>query len=323
MANQNPLNETTLAAGGYLVPQVLQDALISKVNRMAAALSLSSVQRINSNRASWPVYLGRPTAAFVSEGNPKPQTGAEFTELLVNIKKMATIVVYTEELLEDARLNPEVLINDDVERAFADLIDANILGTHPGGASNQATFSTNFDAALLNTTQFVEYAGAAAGTSANDEFALALSGAMEQVEANGYEPNGIIVAFDGKRALRDARDTTKRPIYSEGFVKDVDNLMGMNLAFSTNLDGFPIGRMSTDPAAPAKVLAIVGDFRNNSKAVMRTDLSVKRSSEATLSSPTVNLFETNKVAVRWEMRMGFQAFDVNRAFCKITNLTQP
>jgi hypothetical protein len=33
----------------------------------------------------------------------------------------------------------------------------------------------------------------------------------------------------------------------------------------------------------------------------------------------VNLAETNQIAVQWEMRMGFQIFDLNRAFVRIVN----
>jgi hypothetical protein len=74
------------------------------------------------------VYAGRPTAAFVAEGAAKGVTGAEFTQLAVDVKKMATIVLYTEEVLEDAQYDPQVLVNADVGAAFTDLIDAHILG---------------------------------------------------------------------------------------------------------------------------------------------------------------------------------------------------
>jgi HK97 family phage major capsid protein len=108
MANQIPLTSAyaVTAGGTTIVPEVLRNALLVAVNRQAAALRISPVERISSNRASWPVYLGRPTAAFVGEGAAKPITGAEFSQLNVNIKKLATFVVYTQELLEDARFDP-------------------------------------------------------------------------------------------------------------------------------------------------------------------------------------------------------------------------
>lgn len=312
MANQTPLTSAyaVSAGGNTIVPEVLREALLSKVNRIAAALKLSPITRINSNRASWPVYLGRPTAAFVGEGAAKPVTGAEFTALTVNIKKLATFVVYTEELLEDARFDPQVLVNDDVQKAFADLIDQNMIGTHPGGTSTQATFDTNFDAALASTTNSVEL-----GTGA-DAYALAISAAMEVIESNGYTPNGMLASFDSKRQLRDARDGFGRSLYRADFSGDVESLEGMNLAWSTNLDGFPAGLMG-GAGSPGKVVGIVGDFSSCSKPVIRNDMRTDTFREATVGAH--NLAEQNKLAVRWEMRMGYQVFEPNRGFCKIIN----
>src|SRR5881392_2378347 len=103
MANQKPISSVN-AAGGYLIPAELAEALISKVARQAGVLQLANIQRINTNRMEWPVYLGRPTAAFVGEAATKPTTGAEFTQLTAAIKKIATNVRYTTEVLEDARI---------------------------------------------------------------------------------------------------------------------------------------------------------------------------------------------------------------------------
>lgn len=309
MANQIPLSESVNAAGGYLVPAQLADMLIKKVNRQAAALSLADVTRISTNRATWPVYLGRPTAEFVGEGADKPITGAEYSDLTVNIKKLATFVVYTDELLEDARIDPTVLINDDVEQAFADLIDYHMLGTHAGGSDTTATFGTSFDAAILQGAMTVEL-----GTG-QDAFALAVSEAMEKVEANGYMPGGCIAAFDAKRTLRDARDGDGRPLYREGFSGEVPTIEGLRLAYTTNLDGFPAGLVG-GTGSPAKTVAVVGDF-SASKAVIRSDLTTKTFTEATIGSH--NLARQNKTAVRWEMRMGHQIFDPGRTFCRIIN----
>lgn len=310
MANQIPLSEAVNAAGGFLVEPQLGEALIQKVNRKSAVMELSNVKRVaNSNRMSWPVYLGRPTAGFVGEAAPKPQTGAEFGQLTANIKKIATIVRYTEELLQDARIDPQVLINPDVEAAFADLIDANMVGTHPGGASTQANFSTNFDAALANTTQSVEL-----GTG-QDAFAIALSAAIAIIEANGGMPSGMVAALDTKGHLRDARDTQGRSLYMDGFSGDPGSIYGLSPTFTTNLDGFPAGLMG-GVGSPGKTVAIVGDF-SHSIPVIRSDISTRVLTEATIGG--VNLAETNQTALLWEMRVGYQVFDLNRMFVRIVN----
>jgi hypothetical protein len=47
--------------------------------------------------------------------------------------KAAAIVMYTEELIEDAVEDPTVLINNDVRAAFADYVDSNALGRNASG----------------------------------------------------------------------------------------------------------------------------------------------------------------------------------------------
>jgi HK97 family phage major capsid protein len=204
-----------------------------------------------------------------------------------------------------------VLVNDDVQKAFADLIDKHMIGTHPGGADTTATFTTSFDNALANCSQSVEL-----GTSA-DGYALAISAAMEKVESAGYNPSGMVASFDSKRPLRDARDGFGRSLYRNDFQGDVEQLEGMNLSWSTNLSGAAAPGLVGGAGSPAKVVAIVGDFNAGSKPVIRNDMQTDTFREATVGSH--NLAEQNKVAVRWEMRMGYQIFDRDRAFCKIIN----
>lgn len=321
MANQIPISSVN-AAGGYLIAPELADALQTAVARESAVMQLANVQRINnSNAVQWPVYLGRPTAGFVAEAAAKPATGAEFTQLVANIKKIATGVRYTEEILADARINPQVLINPDVEAAIADLVDYHALGTHVGAANTTATFSTSFDAAIANTTQTVEL-----GTG-QDALAVALSAAMATLEANGYGRNLSVLAGYGLKAhLRDARDTTGNPLYYDNFgSSDVPRIFGMPTAFSTNANRTDAGTYAFSAAglvggagSPAKTVAIVGNF-DNAKVIMRSDMSVRKLDQATYGG--VNLAETNQIVLLYETRIGFQVFEPSRAFVRIVNAT--
>ena len=319
MPNQIPFAEGTTAAGGALVRPEYGEIIQQAIARLNPAMSLVNVVRRNmqSNRMTWPVYLGRATAGFVGEGNDKPITGGEFTEHTLWIKKMATNVVYTEEMLEDAQQNPEAIVNDDVESAFANLTDQHIVGTHPGGANTQAFMDTSFDGintganqlCLGNTTQTVEL-----GTG-QDAYAVALSQAIGIIEGNGGMPNGALTALDVKGHLRDARDTQGRALYSDGFNGAAPSLYGLTPAFTTSLDGFPAG-VQGGAGSKAKIVAIVGDYRF-AKAVVRKQLVVRRSTEATVG--THNAFEENKVIVQWDFRMGFTVYDLNRQFAAIVN----
>ena len=303
MANNSPLNVGTDAAGGFLFQEQYGQQFIDGIRREAAVASLARVDALAGKRQKYTVYGGRPTVSFVDEGAEKPVTGAEFSQLTLNVKKLAAIVVYTQELLEDAESDPRVLINQDLAAAFAQKIDAHALGYESGSA-----IVGSFDSEVGSSTTTHEL-----GTG-GDAIAKSVSDAMESVEAAGYSPNGIILASDAKAALRNARQTveTAQPVYSAGFEMQPDSLYGVNISYSSNLDGFPAGA--------GKVLGVVGDF---SQAVLgiRTDLTARVSDTATVNigGTQHNLWQRNEVAVLWETRVGFVAHDVNGAFSVITN----
>jgi HK97 family phage major capsid protein len=319
MANQKPIS-SVLAAGGYLIQPEVQQALMAKVARESAIFRLANTIRVNTNKTTWPVYLGRPTAGFVAEAATKPTTGAEFGTLEANIKKIATNVRYTTEILEDAVQDPRILINPDVEAAIADLADYHALGTHVGAANTTATYTTSFDAALQNCTTTVELANTGA-----DRFATALSAAVALLEGKGYNRNlSVLAGYRLKQHLRDMRDAQTRPLYTESWGDaDVPRIMGMPVEFSTNVNRTDAGVYDWDTAgliggagSPGKTVAIVGDF-SRAMAVIRNDLTTQVFREATIDG--VNLAETNQIAVQYEVRMGFQIYDLNNAFVRIIN----
>lgn len=304
MANEIPLAEGTQAAGGYLVPEEhVDEILVDGIRRESAVAALAKRITVRGKQAKITTYGGRPVAGFVDEGASKPVTGASFGQTTINIKKIAATVLYTEEMLEDARKDPRAFVNVDVQGAFADLIDAHALGMAAGAA-----IVGNFDAELVGTSQTVELG------SGGDAFALAVSQAMEKVEANGYRPSGVAAASDIRGHLRDSRHTveTAMPVYTAGFNREPDSLYGLPIAYTSNLDALPAGS--------GKVAAIVADWQRVLLA-MRMDVTVRVSTEATIDdgAETHLLFQQNKTAYLWEMRLGLNVHDLNRAVCAITN----
>ena len=197
------------------------------------------------------------------------------------------------------------MINADVEAAFADLVDAHALGK-----SNGTNLTTSFNDSLRQTTSTVELG------SGGSALATAVSAAMKTIEGNGGTPSGIILASDGRAHLRDARlavETTV-PVYTDGFTQAPDTLYGMPISYSSNLSPF------SATAAGTKIVGIVGDF-SNAIAVMRNDLLIRTSDQATVDvGGTLNhLWQQNKTAVQWEMRVGFAVNDRNRQFVAIVD----
>jgi HK97 family phage major capsid protein len=305
MANAIPLLGGTPASGGYLAPdQFVQGAFQRGIDRQSAVAGLAQVRRVGTKTVKFTEYVGRPTAAFVDEAAAKAATGAEYAQVTVDIKKIASIVMYTQELLEDAQEDPQLLINQDVRAAFANLIDAHALGYSDGTA-----ITSQFNSELATTTSTVEYVQAD-----EDALANAISSAMATVEGNGYTPNGVILANDGRTVLRNARDADGRPLFTNGFEREPGSIYGLDLRYTTNLDRFATA------AAAGNVVGVVGDFTHALLAI-RSDITVDFSDQATIdvSGTKHDLWQQNKVAARWECRVGFVAHDLNRSFVAIVN----
>jgi HK97 family phage major capsid protein len=312
MANAIPLLEGTAGSGGYLVPDNFNGLLFERgLNRQSAILGMPGlrVRRVNGKREKFTEYVGRPTVSTVAEGADKPATGAEYAEVTLDIVKAATTVIYTEELIEDAQDDPTILINADVRAAFADYIDSNALGRNAAGVITGA-----FNSELSETTQTVEIAN-----TGGDRLAVAVSAAMALVEGNGYMPTGIILTHDARQHFRDARMATEttQQVYasSEGaFVQPVPTLYNLPIGYTTNLQTL------AGAAAAGRVVGVVGDFSHALLAI-RNDMRIKFSDQATVnvSGTDHRLWQQNKVASLWEMRMGFVAHDLNRSFAAIIN----
>ncbi len=305
MANSIPLLEGTDAAGGFLARDNLSPGVVFQrgINRQSAVASLANIRPVSGKRERMTEYVGRPTAAFVAEAAAKPVTGAEYAEVTLDIKKIASTVLFSKELLEDVVEDPTPVIAQDVRAAIADLIDSHALGWSSAGA-----IVSQFNSELMETTSSVELG------AGPDALAIAISTAMETVEANGYVPNGVILARDGGAHLRAARDADGRPLYTEGFAAAPSSMYGVPVRYSTNLQSF-----SGAPAVGRKI-GLVGDFSGAMLAV-RKDVEFSFSDQATVDVGGVlhNLWQQNKVGVLWETRLGFVAHDLNRRFVAITN----
>lgn len=308
MANQIPISGASNAAGGYLLPTEQGDILINGLLMQSGALQLCGDSRAtNSRKTQFGIWLGTPTASFVGEGADKPATGAEFGQAVVNVKKVASIVLFTDEMIEDVQggdLNP--LVDSGVRSAIQKVIDANIIGKDTG-----TNITTAFDTMLRSTSSTVEYAQASA-----DALSRAISAAMGTLEANGYGDTanmGVLLAAGFGQVLRDARSSvdTTQPIYGPG---GMDPTYGVQTFISTNLNS---------PAVAAAATNIVGFVvhRPNLHVRIRKDVTLTTSTEATVNDGVGerSLFQENLTAVRYETRLGFFVHDINRAVVALIN----
>jgi HK97 family phage major capsid protein len=291
MANQIPLSGASEAAGGALLPSPLVATVVEQIQRRSGALDLVDTATTNSRKETIPVYKGRPQAQFVNEGAAKPIDGAEFGTLTLNVKKLAVIVPFTDEVLADAQDDPAALVTPDVIAAFADAAD------------NAIVNGSGFDSNLTEDADDSVELG-----SDGDAVRKAVSAAMGKLEANGYAPTGVLLGGDSAQVVRDARsevDNTK-DVYS-----GVDPFYGLTSAVSTNL-------VNIGSAEAGDVVGVVADW-SHARFRVRSDLSLSVSNQAayTAGGELVSAFEKNVTLLRWEMRCGFVITDP-RAVVTIT-----
>lgn len=307
MANQTPLSGLSDAAGGIILPGAQGALLTNGILQQAGAFAVAGDARATgSRREAFAIWNGTPTAEFVGEGGTKPVTGAEFGGGTLNIKKVASIITFTDEMLEDVQNGDlNVLVDSGIRDAIADVVDANALGKDSG-----TNITGAFDSELTSTTSTVELDG-----NKQDGLALAVSAAMGTLEANGYRDLAVVHSADLARHLRDARQTgggtASATAQAQGlYTPNTDPLYGLPRAASTNLNTL------SESAGSNKVVAVVVS-RPNLHVRIRHDVRVKPSNEATVGG--TSLYQNDLTALRYVTRLGFWVHDLNRAAVAITN----
>lgn len=309
MANNTPLSGLSDAAGGILLPPAQGALLTNGVLQEAGAFSIAGDARTTSSRReAFAIWNGTPTAEFVGEGGTKPVTGAEFSGGTLNIKKVASIITFTDEMIEDVQNGDlNVLVDSGVRNAIADVVDAHALGKDSG-----TNITGSFDSELTATTSTVEIGTPLTG----DALAVAISAAMGTLEANGYRDLGVVHSSDLARHIRDARvtpggGTAGTVAGNQGLYQPfTDPLYGLPRASSTNLNTL------SEAAGANKVVAVVVS-RPNVHVRIRHDVRVKPSNEATVGG--TSLYQNDLTALRYVTRLGFWVHDLNRAAVAITN----
>lgn len=234
----------------------------------------------------------------------KTKDAPTFELVTLTAEKMAVIVPFEDQLLEDADTNMANLVKTDVVGAFIEAIDRTFLGYE---------VTTPFNDSLSGNTpasHTIPY-----GTD-TDDFVGDISAAMATAEADGFEITGMISHPRLKHLLRNLRDSQGRPIYTE-------NLGDCSPRERYCVFGIPIcfTRQAAAQSSPAGYEILMAHFPYVFVGD-RTGLTIAVSNEATLtqsSEDNINLFEQDMTAYRFVVRKGFTIKDDN-ALAKVTGV---
>ena len=241
---------------------------------------------------------GEPEANWVDETNLKPVGFHSFGSKTITPYKLAIIEPFSEEFIRDkAALYRECI--DRLPGALSKKFDSTIMGsTAPGSGFDVLGTGVSSTSLLPDSVNHItEY----------DRF-VAVDAAVAAVD--GILDN-IVLAPQGKSIVLGAKDGDGRPLFTPGVQSgSVGNILGAPVTVSKGV--YVAGTAATQSAAgvPA-VVGVAGDF---SDVVWGSVEGVKMSvsdaasltyTNASSQTVTINLWQQNMVAVRFEIEVAF------------------
>lgn len=276
---------------GVALPYELSSEIWSKAQEGSAVMQLARRISLPGAGLEFQTITGDPKASWVDETGVKPNDKHTFGSKKMKGYTLALIEPFSNQFARDKN----ALYNEVVNRIPAILgkkLDETVFAVSGTTAPGE-----NFDTLADCPTVSV-------GSS---DIWDALVSADATIASNDGILNGWAIAPAGKSALLTAKDTTGRPLF-------IDSMTAQNNVAS--IMGHPAyvkkGIADTD------VYGYAGDWSSAVYGVVE-DIKMDVSNQATLTSgsETINLFERNMFAVRFECEVGFVVKDKNH-FVKIT-----
>ena len=253
----NIISRTNMAG---LIPEEISREIIQGATEDSAVLSMGRrLANMTSNQLVLNVLDALPTAYFVNGDTGRKQTtNMAWDKKRIYAEEIAVIVPIPEAVLDDANYDIWGEVRPRITEAFGKVIDAAVLfGTNKptswrAGIVATATASGNTvtPATTGNSPIFTDIMGD--------------GGLIAKIEADGYDPDGVIAAVAMRGKLRGVTDTTGAPIFKEDFQGTTQYaLNGMRMVFPKN------GAFDTTAAQ-----MIVGDWKQLVYSI-RQDITFK------------------------------------------------
>lgn len=286
----DPQDIGTAADGGILTPTITRPEIFRLMEEFGQARS--SFRQIPMGKApvlTLPSKLTGATVTRVSEGVEITDTKVTLTTMTLTAAKVAAIVAFTSELMEDNIVDMGAYVNELLAESFAEEEDGQMFaGTgspHTGLFNTSATYALNDDAG----TDELQVTNADAITYA-DLVKCAFNIKQNYLAGAEWKMHRTVYA-----KLLNILDGNDRPIISNP---------GEN---RTSMFGYPIKLIEKAPAASVTTagmpLIILGNTNRNSFMGIKRDLTATILTEATVDS--VNLAAYDLVGIRVTKRDAF------------------
>lgn len=293
-------NITSRTGAGALIPEEVYRDMMTRATTQSAVLQMFRRIPVSRGQLRIPVLSALPVAYWVNgDTGLKQTTEVDWTNKYLNVEEIAAIMPVPDNVVADVEVNIWDEAMPYLVEAFGRVLDSAVFF----GTNAPASFPANISAASASAgNTFTEASTAAQGSMYGD-----LDAALGLLEADGFDPDGVVAARSLRARLRASR-TTQGERTDEGRT---------NGALS-ELDGLPIafpmrGLFPSGGAAGTNVRAFIGDFSQFVLGV-RQDITLKVLDQAVITDNTnaivYNLAQQDMTAIRLTFRVGWQVSNV-------------
>lgn len=298
-------NIITRSKAQALIPEDVAKDVLTKVTQESAALTMFRRVPVAQTQLRMPIISALPTAYWLTgDTGQKQTTEMAWSNKYLNIEEIACIVPISENVLDDTSYDVwgeiKPLIVESIGRTF----DASIFfGTNAPGS-----FPTNIQTACTAAGNFVNEGS----TQANGGFQNDVDLAWAVVEADGYDPSGMVAARTAKAKFRQARSTTGQRLATGD---DANNMIDPMLSsYLGQPISYPMrGLFPAGGSTNTNVRAFVGDWTQFVYGI-RKDISWKLLDQAVIQDNSgaiqYNLAQQDMVAMRVTFRAGWQVANI-------------
>lgn len=265
-----------------VLPQEVSDEIWAKTLEDSAFMQLARKVRIPGTGMKVQTITGEPEAEWVGETDAKTVSRHAFGKKNVIPYKLAVIEPFSMEFKRDKAALYAECVNR-APKAIARKFDETIVSTTaPGAGFDTLGAATQVSIASNTYTQFL----------AADAAISAADGVMD----------GIALSPAGKSIVLGALDGQQRPLFTAG---PDSNTVGSILGAQV------LVKKGVGVAGTPNIVGIAGDFENAIWGSVE-DVQVAISDQATLvdGEETINLWQQNMFAVRFEIEVAFAVQDV-------------
>lgn len=298
---------TLPAAGSQEFPREITSAIFDDVGKASVVQQLARRVELPASGAMVPVMAEKPQAGWVTEGQRKPTTNAGQNFVNMDRKKLAAIVVFSNEYV---RSDPSKLysnIRPQLRDAFATAFD--LAAIH--GVAHDGTAGP-FPTSLASTTKAVEIGTTAAASGGT--YGDLVAGLKLLTDAR-KTLTGFAVDPMAEPLLLSSVDANGRPLWVDAPVTDTvsNRLIGRPAGMSEGVAGEVNG-------TPTDLRIVGGDWRKVAYGIgTNITYTVSREATVTIDGVLTSLWENNLTAILAEAEYGFVVGDID-AFVRYTDV---